>query len=172
MVTISSALQFPRAIWISSFATNSKFDHRFTSIISRYLTTPITQQNVLSHKINDDIISSSVRLIIPGENVWDEVMIGIVPLEEALSKAKAFGMDLVEINEKSDPPVCRIIDYGKFKFKLLNKKKANKVKQTSISLKEVKMTCMIDNHDFEVRMKAIKKFLDDGDRVRNAYVEN
>lgn len=93
-------------------------------------------------------------------------MLGIYPLEEALEKAAAMELDLVMINEKGDPPVCKLIDYGKFKYSLERKKRENAKKQVKGGLKEVKMSYKIDTHDFDVRVRAAQKFIADGDRVR------
>jgi translation initiation factor IF-3 len=117
--------------------------------------------------INENIRADPVRLIAPviGGGVGEEEMLGIYPLEEALEKAVAMELDLVMINEKGDPPVCKLIDYGKFKYSLERKKRENSRKQVKGGLKEVKMSYKIDTHDFDVRVRAAQKFIADGDRV-------
>ncbi len=75
-------------------------------------------------------------------------------------------LDLVMINENGDPPVCKIIDYGKYQYAMEKKKKENAKKQSKSEIKEVKMSYKIDEHDFQVRMRNVKKFLGTGDRVK------
>ena len=92
-------------------------------------------------------------------------MLGIFSYDEAMDKAEEMELDLVMINDKADPPVCKIIDYGKFKYIQEKKKKDNVKKQIKQEVKEVKMSYKIDQHDFDVRMRAVQRFLEDGDRV-------
>ena len=93
-------------------------------------------------------------------------MIGVVPLAEGLNRADEAGMDLVEVSPNADPPVCKILDYGKFKY--IAQKKANETrkKQKTIDVKEIKMRPNIDDHDYDVKMRAMVKFLDEGDKVK------
>ena len=93
-------------------------------------------------------------------------MIGVVPLAEGLNRADQAGLDLVEVSPNADPPVCKILDYGKFKY--IAQKKANETrkKQKTIDVKEIKMRPNIDNHDYDVKMRAMKKFLGEGDKVK------
>jgi translation initiation factor IF-3 len=116
--------------------------------------------------INQYIRADRVRLIVPGADPGDEVMLGIFSLADALIEAEKFQMDLVMINDKGDPPVCKVIDYGKYKYSLDKKKKENLKKQVNVDIKEVKMSYKIDQHDFDVRMRAVRKFLGEGDKVR------
>ena len=112
-----------------------------------------------------------VRVIVPG-NETDadgdptEVMLGIFSFQDAMKTADEYGLDLVLINDKADPPVCKVIDYGKYRYILEKKKKENLKKQVKMEIKEVKMSYKIDQHDFDVRMRAVQKFLTDGDRVK------
>jgi translation initiation factor IF-3 len=115
--------------------------------------------------INQYIRADRVRLIAPGNETGDEIMLGIFSLSDALLEADKFQMDLVMINENGDPPVCKIIDYGKYKYSLEKKKKENLKKQVNVDIKEVKMSYKIDQHDFDVRMRAVRKFLGEGDKV-------
>lgn len=115
--------------------------------------------------INQYIRADRVRLIVPGNDTGDEVMLGIFSLADALLEAEKFQMDLVMINEKGDPPVCKVIDYGKYKYSLEKKKKENLKRQVNVDIKEVKMSYKIDQHDFDVRMRAVRKFLGEGDKV-------
>ena len=82
-------------------------------------------------------------------------MIGVVPLAEGLNRADEAGLDLVEVSPNADPPVCKILDYGKFKY--IAQKKANETrkKQKTIDVKEIKMRPNIDNHDYDVKMRAM-----------------
>ena len=107
----------------------------------------------------------SYRLIVPGNVTGEETMLGIFDIKEALAKAEEMELDLVLINDKADPPVCKVIDYGKFKYIQEKKKKDNMKKQVKSEIKEVKMSYKIDQHDFDVRQRAVQKFLEDGDRV-------
>ena len=93
-------------------------------------------------------------------------MVGVVSLIEGLSRADDVGLDLVEVSPNADPPVCKILDYGKFKY--IAQKKANETrkKQKTIDVKEIKMRPNIDTHDYDVKMRAIIKFLGVGDKVK------
>lgn len=116
--------------------------------------------------INNFIKANTVRLIVPGNDTADnDVMVGIMPLAEALAYADKLQVDLVMINDKAEPPVCKCIDYGKFKYMIEKKKKENAKKQIQSEIKEVKMSYKIEQHDFDVRVRSIQKFLADGDRV-------
>ena len=96
----------------------------------------------------------------------DGEMIGVVTFEEAMKKAKAKGLDLVEISPNAEPPVCKILDFGKFKFEQQRKKNSNKKKQKVVQLKEIKLRPTIDNHDLQVKMNNVLKFLNNGDKVK------
>ena len=117
--------------------------------------------------INEYIKADKVRLIVPklDSDSGEEVMLGIFSLKDALLEAEKMELDLVLINDKADPPVCKVIDYGKFKYSVEKKKKENAKKQVKGDIKEVKMSYKIDQHDFDVRVRAVQKFLNDGDRV-------
>ncbi|HWU62480.1 translation initiation factor IF-3 [Rhizobium sp. C1] len=95
-----------------------------------------------------------------GENL------GIVPTDEALKMAEEAGLDLVEISPNSEPPVCKILDLGKLKY--ANQKKAAEArkKQKIVEIKEIKMRPNIDTHDYEVKMKAMNRFFEEGDKVK------
>ena len=116
--------------------------------------------------INQNIKATTVRLIVPGNETADnDIMVGVVTLAEAQEYADRLQVDLVMINDKGDPPVCKAIDYGKFKYSLEKKKKENAKKQVQSEVKEIKMSYKIEQHDFDVRVKAIQKFIGEGDRV-------
>ena len=118
--------------------------------------------------INEYIKADKVRLIAPklDSDNGEEIMLGIFTLKDALLEAEKLELDLVLINDKADPPVCKIIDYGKFKYSVEKKKKENAKKQVKGDIKEVKVSYKIEQHDFDVRVRAIQKFIGDGDRVR------
>ena len=111
--------------------------------------------------VNTDIRVPEVRLIdADGSNV------GVVSISDALSRAEAAGLDLVEIVPNSDPPVCKILDFGKFKYEEQKRKNEARKKQKVIEVKEIKMRPGIDEHDYQVKMKAIHRFLEEGDKVK------
>ena len=93
-------------------------------------------------------------------------MVGIVELEEALQAADEVGLDLVEVSPNSDPPVCKVLDYGKFKYEEQKKKSLARKKQKLVEVKEIKMRPGIDIHDYETKMRSMRKFLDEGDKVK------
>ena len=91
---------------------------------------------------------------------------GTVPIQRALEMAQEAGMDLVEIAPNSAPPVAKILDYGRFKFQAQKKAAEARKRQKTIEIKEIKMRPNIDTHDYEVKMRAIKRFFEDGDKVK------
>jgi len=93
-------------------------------------------------------------------------MVGVVPLEEAMRRATEAGLDLVEVSPNADPPVCKVLDYGKLKYQEQKKKTEARKKQKTIEVKEIKMRPNIDTHDYDVKMKAIHKFIGEGDKVK------
>lgn len=93
-------------------------------------------------------------------------MIGIKSTKEAIDIAADHGLDLVEVSPNAEPPVCKVLDYGKFKYEEQKKRNEAKKKQKVIAIKEIKMRPGIDVHDYEVKMKAARKFLDNGDKVK------
>lgn len=96
--------------------------------------------------------------------------LGILPISDALSRAESNGLDLVEIAPTADPPVCRIMDYGKFKYEKSKKAKEAKKKQHVMHLKEIKFHPKTDEHDFNFKMEHARKFLIKGDRVKATVV--
>ena len=92
--------------------------------------------------------------------------LGIVPTDQALAMAEEGGLDLVEISPNTDPPVCKILDLGKLKYATQKKAAEARKKQKIIEIKEIKMRPNIDTHDYEVKMKAIQRFFEDGDKVK------
>ena len=96
----------------------------------------------------------------------DGTDLGVVPIDQALIKAEDRGLDLVEVAAKGDPPVCKILDYGKYKYEAQKKKNEARKKQKTIDVKEIKMRPGIDVHDYDVKMRAARKFLGGGDKVK------
>ena len=112
-------------------------------------------------RANQEITAPQVRLIDEsGDNV------GVVGLEDAIRRAYDAGMDLVEISPNSDPPVCKITDHGKLKYEAQKKKAEARKKQKTIDLKEIKMRPNIGQHDYDVKMLSIHRFLEEGDKVK------
>lgn len=93
-------------------------------------------------------------------------MIGVMPIREAIQMAFDQGLDLVEIAAAADPPVCKILDVGKFKYEIQKKKNEARKKQKVIEVKEIKMRPGIDEHDYQVKLRSMRKFLEDGDKVK------
>ena len=112
-------------------------------------------------RINEDIRVREVRLVSD-----DGEQLGIVPVREALGIALEKGLDLVEVAPSAQPPVCRLMDYGKFKFEQNKREKEARKKQKIVSIKEVKMRPNIEEHDFQVKAKNARKFLSGGDKVK------
>jgi translation initiation factor IF-3 len=112
-------------------------------------------------RVNDEITSMQVRLV--DEN---GEMVGVTPLREALDRAVAAGLDLVEVAATAVPPVCKILDFGKFKYEEQKKKNEARKKQKIIEIKEIKLRPTIDEHDYEVKRRAMIRFLGEGDKVK------
>jgi translation initiation factor IF-3 len=93
-------------------------------------------------------------------------MVGVLALEEAQEMADEVGLDLVEVSPNADPPVCKILDYGKFKYEEQKKAAEARKKQKTIDVKEIKMRPGIDVHDYEVKLRSARRFLGDGDKVK------
>lgn len=112
-------------------------------------------------RINQFITAPEVRV------VHDERgSLGVMSIKDALALAKSEGSDLVEIVPTAEPPVCKIINYGKYKFDIQKKSKEAKKKQKSVQLKEIKMRPQISIHDYNFKMKHIREFLDEGNKVK------
>lgn len=130
------------------------------SISKLSLNAPVRENND-GPRINEEIRVKEVRLIDEnGENV------GVVSIAQALAMAEEAELDLIEISPQAVPPVCKILDYGKYKYELQKKKNEAKKNQKVISIKELKLRPMIDDHDYEVKIKQAKKFLAEGDKVK------
>jgi len=112
-------------------------------------------------RVNEDIAVNAVRLI--DENADN---VGVVEIGDAIRRAEGAGLDLVEISPQADPPVCKIMDYGRYKYEIQKKKNEARKKQKVIEVKEIKMRPNIDTHDYDVKMRAINKFIGEGDKVK------
>jgi len=112
-------------------------------------------------RVNEEIRIPQVRLI--GS---DGEMIGVLPTREALYRAAQEGLDLVEISPGADPPVCKILDFGKFKYEQQKKKNEARKKQKVVEIKEIKVRPNIDDHDYDVKMRQMKGFIAEGDKVK------
>jgi len=113
------------------------------------------------HRINERIRVREVRVI-----DRDGKMLGVLPTDEALRKAYDSELDLVEIVPNESPPVCKIMDYGKYLYELRKKEKETKKHQVGVHLKEVRFTSRIGESDYQVKLRHICDFLDEGDRVK------
>lgn len=112
-------------------------------------------------RVNELITAETVQLI-------DDTGLnkGVTALSEALELAEQAGLDLVEISPHSDPPVCKILDYGKYKFQAQKKASEARKKQKTVEVKEIKMRPNIDTHDYDVKMRAMCRFFEEGDKVK------
>lgn len=116
-------------------------------------------------RVNEQINASPVRLI------DDEgKQIGIIPIEEALRHAEEAGLDLVEVSPNVEPPVCRILDYGKFRYEITKRAKVARKKRHVIHIKEIKMRPEISDHDFDFKMNHAIEFIKRGDKVKFTLV--
>ncbi len=93
-------------------------------------------------------------------------MLGVVTRNEALAKAVEAGYDLVEVSPNADPPVCKILDFGKYKYEEQKRRNEARKKQKVIEVKEIKLRPGIDDHDYDVKMRSMLKFIDEGDKVK------
>lgn len=111
--------------------------------------------------MNEEIDVRDVRLVgVDGEQI------GVVSRIEALRAAADAGLDLVEVAANADPPVCKILDFGRFKYEAQKKKNEARKKQKVIEVKEIKMRPGIDSHDYDIKMRNVRRFLEEGDKVK------
>ena len=122
---------------------------------------PPRRQNDDGPRVNEQIRVPKIRLI-------DETgeMVGVVTVQEGMRRADAAGLDLVEVSPGAEPPVCKILNYGKYKYELQKKANEARKKQKVIEIKEIKIRPTIEDHDYEVKLKAAKKFLENEDKVK------
>lgn len=112
-------------------------------------------------RVNHRIRVPEVRVVLD-----DGTMLGVISTQEALRKAEERGLDLVEVNPKSSPPVCKILDYGKFKYEEKKRQSEAKKKQTIVELKEVKLRPKTDDHDLNFKLRAARRFIESGNKVK------
>lgn len=112
-------------------------------------------------RANQQIRASEVFLI--DEN---GASIGVMPISQALAQAQEAGLDVIEVNPKAEPPVCKIMDFGQFKYKKEKEAQKQKVKQKKVEIKGIRLSVRISQHDFEVRVEQAKKFLERGDKLK------
>ncbi|NOZ91927.1 translation initiation factor IF-3 [bacterium 3DAC] len=112
-------------------------------------------------RVNEQIRADKVRVV--DEN---GKQIGVMVLEEAIRMARSRGYDLVEVAPNANPPVCKFINYDKYRYELAKKEKEARKKQVVMKIKEIRMTYNIDTHDLNVKKKKIREFLEDGDKVK------
>lgn len=112
-------------------------------------------------RVNREIVADKIRLI--GAN---SEMIGVTSVAEGLKAAEAVGLDLVEISPDAEPPVCKLLDYGKFRFAEQKKFQEARKKQKVIQIKEIKLRPGIGQHDLDIKLRQVEKFLADGDKVK------
>ena len=122
---------------------------------------PVPNQNKDEHRLNERIRVPQVRLI-------DEkgVQVGVVPTYEALQMARERGLDLMEVSPNAQPPVCKICDYGKFKYEKKKKEQIARKKQTVIKVKEIQLRPQTEEHDLDYKFKNVRQFLEDGDKAK------
>ncbi len=113
------------------------------------------------HLTNEEIRAPEVRLIDE-----EKEQLGVVPIRKAIAIARERELDLVAISPNADPPVCRLLDYGKYLYSLQKKAHEAQKMQRKVHIKEIKFTPVIGEHDIEVKLKKIKQFLDDGNKVK------
>jgi translation initiation factor IF-3 len=132
---------------------------RETTIARRPHSAPPTRDT--GPRVNDRIRAPEIRLIgAEGENV------GVVTPQRAMQMAEEAGLDLVEISPNADPPVCKIMDFGKYKYEQQKKESEARKKQKTIDVKEIKFRPNTDTHDYDVKMRSVLKFLQEGDKVK------
>ena len=112
-------------------------------------------------RVNEEIRSREVHLI-----MQDGANRGTVPIAEALQTAQEAGLDLVEISPNAAPPIVKILDYGKYKYQEQKKAAEARKKQKVVEVKELKYRPMIDDHDYDVKMRAMQRFFEEGDKVK------
>jgi translation initiation factor IF-3 len=125
----------------------------------------VIQQKQQRVRINEQIRVPEVRLIGP-----DGQQVGVMPTKEALAQAVEAHLDLVEVAPQASPPVCRIMDYGKFKYQQSKKQQEARRKATTIQVKEVKVRPKIEEHDMGFKLRNARRFLEDGDKVKISVI--
>ncbi|MBZ0155192.1 MAG: translation initiation factor IF-3 [Alphaproteobacteria bacterium] len=136
--------------------------------IKRRITIANQRRVVPGRVVDTTRINNQIRQIKAKEVrvVADEGQIGIMDIDSALKAAGERDLDLVEISPQADPPVCKIMDYRKFKFEQGKKLRKSKKQQATITLKEIRMRPLIDTHDYDFKKRSVRKFIDQGDKVK------
>ncbi|MFP4098694.1 MAG: translation initiation factor IF-3 [Alphaproteobacteria bacterium] len=111
--------------------------------------------------VNQDIQAQEVRLVDS-----EGQMVGVVDIDKALKMAEEAGLDLVEVSPNAEPPVCKILDYGKYKYEQQKKASEARKKQKTVDVKEVKVSPRIEKNDYDVKMRNARRFLENGDKVK------
>lgn len=112
-------------------------------------------------RVNEEIKAAKVRLIdANNENR------GVVSIKEALAVAEEEGLDLIEVSPQANPPVCKVLDFGKYRYEQQKRKNEAKKNQKTVEIKELKLRPMIESHDYDVKLKQAKKFLEQGNKVK------
>ncbi len=159
---IISQISYFCDIWfIPIVFMHSKSVHYFFALFNEFLEVFHIATNTKELSINEQIRAKEARVIDD-----DGSQLGIITTKQALDIAYDKGLDLVEISPNSDPPVCRIMDYGKYRFDREKKEKEAKKKQKIVEIKEVQLSCQIDTHDFETKLNHARKFLSQGNKVK------
>lgn len=122
---------------------------------------PYTPSKDKGPRINNDITASEIRVV-----GADGEMLGLMSVKQAVAAAEEAGLDLVEISPNAEPPVCKILDFGKFKYEQQKKAAEARKKQKTVEVKELKVRPTIEDHDYEVKLKAARKFLNNEDKVK------
>ena len=122
---------------------------------------PYRPNRIDKTRINRNIRTREVRVIDPDGN-----QVGVIPTTEALEAAANFGLDLVEVSPNADPPVCKIMDYGRYRYEQTKKKQEAKKKQSTFQVKEIKIRPKTGEHDLQTKIGHIRKFIDKKDKVK------
>ncbi len=122
---------------------------------------PPRKNNDDGPRVNEQITTKEIRVV-----GADGEMLGVMAVSKAIQLAEEVGLDLVEISPNAEPPVCKILDYGKYKYEQQKKANEARKKQKTVDVKEVKIRPGIEDHDYNVKMKAARKFLENGDKVK------
>jgi translation initiation factor IF-3 len=126
----------------------------------RYVPHKQPQAPKREHRINQEIQALEVRLVLPDEEV------NVLSINEALKVAQELGMDLVEVSPNAVPPVCKLMNYGKFQYQKAKQDRLQKSKQKKTELKSIRISLRIERHDMEVKAKKIAEFIEDGNKVK------
>ena len=135
--------------------------HYILIIYHQFIRSIIIAQQEREARINGEITAKEVRLI-----SGDGEQLGVVSLKEALSMAAEKDVDLVEISPTAKPPVCKLMDFGKYKYEQSKKRDEAKKKQKQVQIKEIKFRPGTDEGDYNIKMRNVKRFLEDGDKVK------